>query len=113
MDKMFVTRGDTIPLAFTRKDTDGHTITDAPDAMYFTLKKGPDVKDSILQKKLSDMSMDQDGKWTLALAPSDTETLPYGSYFFDIEVTASGMVTTIAKGWIVLTEESTWRENKE
>lgn len=106
------TRGDTIGLRFQRKDADGEIILTAPTAMYFTLKKSYNDSAVVLQKSLSDMTMDEDGTWHIVLAPGDTENLTYGTYVFDIEVTAQGYVTTICKDSLKLTEESTWSVNK-
>ena len=107
-----ITRGDTVGLIFQRKDADGEVITTMPSEMYFTVKESWDSEQFIFQKTLSDMTMDIDGTWHIELHPDDTEELPYGTYVFDIEVTAYGKVKTICKDTLQVTEESTWRENK-
>ena len=106
------TRGDSILLKFQRKDADGQVILTPPTTMYFTLKESFETEGFILQKSLSDMTMEEDGTWHIELLPEETEEMPYGTYVFDIEVTAYGKVTTICKDSLKLTEESTWRENK-
>ena len=58
------------------------------------------------------MTIDEEGVWHVVIQPSDTENLAYGTYVLDIEVTAQGYVTTIAKDTLKLTEESTWSVNK-
>ena len=107
-----MTRGDTQPLKFTRLDTEGHTITDAPDAMYLTVKRSWEDETPVIQKKLSDMTQDETGTWHVVIAASETEMLALGTYVFDVEVTASGFVTTICKDEMRITREATWRTNK-
>ena len=106
------TRGDTIGLKFQRKDADGEVITDTPTSMYLTVKTSYSASAYIIQKSLDDMTMDEDGTWHVVIDPEDTEALPYGTYVFDIEVTAYGYVTTICKDSLKLTEEATWSGNK-
>ena len=106
------TRGDTIGLKFQRKDADGETIITRPEEMYMTVKTSWDSPDALIQKTLADMTMDEEGVWHVVIQPSDTENLAYGTYVVDIEVTAQGYVTTIAKDSLKLTEESTWSVNK-
>lgn len=106
------TRGDTFSIKFQRKDCNGDVITEAPNTMYFTLKTRPSIKTYVLQKTLEDMHSDADGTWHITLQPEDTEGLSVGNYYFDIEVTTNSYVKTIAKDWIKLTEESTWKDNK-
>jgi len=107
-----ITRGDTQPLTWTRLGPDGHTIMDAPDAMYLTVKRSWDDSDFIIQKKLTDMSQDENGAWHTMIAASETAALNYGSYVFDLEVTVLGCVTTICKDELKITREATWSANK-
>ena len=109
---MQLTRGDTGRFKFQRIDDEGQPITTIPDAIYFTVKKSYQSSSVILQKTLADMELDQDGTFHFVIDPTDTETLPYGHYVFDIEVTDSDYVQTIAKGAFVLLEESTWSDDK-
>lgn len=106
------TRGDTIALAFQRKDQNGEVIMDAPTAMYFTMKETYNTMPYVVQKTLADMEMDAEGVWHLVIEPEDTQNLAYGTYAFDIEVTTTEYIATIAKGEICLTEESTWQVNR-
>lgn len=109
---MTITRGDTGAFKFQRLDASGNVITTTPDAIYFTVKKSYDCDSFIFQKSLSDMTMDEDGTWHFVIAPNDTATMAYGSYIYDIEVTSGDYVKTIAKGRLVIEEESTWTANK-
>ena len=105
-------RGDTGAFKFQRLDMSGDPITSTPDAMFFTVKKSFSDNAYVLQKTLSDMTLKEDNFWHFVLEPGDTASLAYGSYVYDIEVTADGYVKTIAKGKLMIEEESTWATNK-
>ena len=107
-----MTRGDTLPLKFTRLDPSSHTIMDAPNAMFFTVKRSWDDKTPVIQKSLADMTEDDGGTWHFVIDANDTENLSYGTYVFDIEVTVSGCVTTICKDELKITREATWSSNR-
>ncbi len=110
---IYITRGDTYAFKFRRQDQDGNIITTAPDALYFTVKKDADTESFIFQKTFADMTLDEDGYIHCVIDPSDTESQEYGNYYFDIEVTANSVVSTICKGRIVITKEITWSQNHE
>lgn len=105
-------RGDTKQYYFQRKRADGTVITDAPDSLYFTVKKNYIDKEPVLQKTLNDMTLDDDGTYHFTIEPEDTDNLQYKDYVFDIQVTADGVKTTIAKGSFVIEEEVTFAENE-
>lgn len=107
------TRGDTRNYFFQRKDADGNTITATPDSLYFTVKKTYNDQNFIFQKKLSDMTVDEDGTYHFTVLPDDTGNQSYGTYVYDIQVTQNGVVTTISKGNFVLEPEATWTANEE
>lgn len=107
-----VTRGDTLPLKFQRKDADGEIIMDTPEAMHLTVKTDWNTATALVEKSLSDMTMDAEGEWHVVIEPEDTENLAYGTYVFDIEVITAEYIATIAKGELRLTEESTWPTNR-
>ena len=109
---MEFTRGDTQPLKFQRIDAEGHVITDVPDEMFFTVKTDYKTKDVVFQKTLEDMTLGEDNHWHFVITPADTQTLPVGSYVYDIEVTTDGNVFTISKGSLKLLPEATWVDNK-
>ena len=111
--KLFVTRGDTMPLKFQRKDAGGEVITTTPTEMTLTVKSSWGVEKALICKHLADMTKDEENVWHVVVQPADTENLPYGSYVWDIEVVTSEYVCTIAKGELQLTEEATWEENRE
>lgn len=108
-----MTRGDTLKLKFQRRNKNNQVILTLPSEIYFTVKANKDATAFLIQKRLSDMTFDNDGTYHILLKPCDTEKLPYGTYFFDIEVDdGSDYTFTISKGYITLTAEATWSENK-
>lgn len=109
---MELTRGDTGQYKFKRLDAQGHAITNTPDSLDFTVKNSFSDSDIVFQKKLADMTMDEDGTWHFTIDPADTEKLPVGNYVFDIEVKQDNYVQTIAKGTLKLTSEATWYNNR-
>ena len=109
---MKITRGDTGAYKFQRLDKSGNAITTTPTALYFTVKKTYSQSTFAFQKSLSDMTIDENGFWHFKIQPEDTDTLEYGTYVYDIEVTDGDYVQTIAKGDLDICEEATWYANK-
>lgn len=109
-----IIRGDTKTLKFQRKSKAGELITEKPDKMFFTVKKGCYTKDYLFQKRLdTDISYNEDDNYyRFTIEPSDTDELDYGDYVFDIEIITGEVVKTIAKGTLKILEEVTFAENE-
>lgn len=107
-------RGDTCPLSMTLTDSDGNIlIPTLGDEIYFTVKKSYRSQDIILQKKYSNNDFEVvDGVIKFVLSHSDTASLAYGTYNYDIQFKSDEYVKTILKGNITLTEEATWINNE-
>ena len=108
----YMVRGDSKAYKFQRKDREGNILTDTPTTLFFTVKTSFKTQEYVLQKNLENMYITQDGYWHFVLNPEDTEDLPYGKYCWDIQVVQDGFKTTIARGYLVLTDESTWEVNE-
>lgn len=106
------TRGDTRGYKFQRIDMEGAIITEAPDKMFVTFKKSYNDKSFVFQKTLDELYMDEEGWWHFTIAPEDTNNLPYGKYYGDIERIIADDVKTIARGTLTLLEEATWASNE-
>lgn len=52
---MVLTRGDTGAYKFTRINAAGEPITEAPDALYFTVKRSFSYSDFVLQKSMEEL----------------------------------------------------------
>lgn len=108
----YMVRGDSKAYKFQRKDREGNILTDTPTTLFFTVKTSFKTQEYVLQKNLENMYITQDGYWHFVLNPEDTEDLPYGKYCWDIQVVQDGFKTTISRGHLFLTDESTWEVNE-
>lgn len=113
---MEIIRGDTKYFKFQRKRKhDGEIIETLPDKLYFTLKFSDTDDTALIQKTLGDgiEYNDTDKYYYLTINPSDTNNLPYGRYYYDIEVIKdNGYKQTIAIGDILITSEITFYRNE-
>ena len=114
MDISFA-RGDSYNQGFllTARST-GEPITETFDEIYFTVKKRYTDKNVVLQKTMTGGGIvsDGDGHYTLTLLPSDTETLQFGEYDFDIELDKGGNFVKTFSGKFNLLQETTHVGNK-
>ena len=106
-----LTRGDTGAYKFQRIKN-GEVIPTIADNIYFSIKKNFNVKETLLQKTINDMTFDEDGTYHFLINPEDTNNLPYGDYVFDIEIVQEDYVKTLCKGIFKLTEEVTFKDNE-
>ena len=105
-------RGDTLPILFDFKDILGTNLTQL-DEIYFTLKKNYNTEEYILQKRLTRGEIEKvDNQFALELSHTDTATLAYGNYVYDIQIKSGTYVRTAYKGQITLTEEATFISNE-
>jgi len=86
---IYITRGDSAELTLTIKDTDGESYDFSNDTVLFTVKTSVNTTDIIMQKTVTAAGI-------ITIDPEDTESLDYGKYFFDVEVTKqNGEVCTV------------------
>ena len=99
-----LTRGDSFKAQLSLKDSSGAKYKPQDgDSIRFALKKF--FKDSypvLLEKEISTESM------VLSLDPEDTNTLDFGTYYYDIQLTKSdGTVdTVVTMSKFILSEEA-------
>lgn len=88
-DEVILTRGDSADIIVNITDANGDIYTpDVTDVIKFTLKKNCETSDIIIQKTLVNS--------VISLLPADTKDLPYGTYYFDVQLsTAAGDVYTV------------------
>ena len=81
-------RGDTQSFKFLITYKDKTIIKkEEIDTLFLTCKKSIYSNENIFQKTLEDVEFDEDGYVNVVFNPEDTESLEYGKYVFDIEIT--------------------------
>ena len=98
-----MTRGDTESIALRIKS--GGTLS-AGDTVDFTVREDAE-SDVLLHKRVTEFT---DGVAVIPIEPKDTEGLDFGTYRYDIQLTAAdGTVITLVKpARFTLTEEITY-----
>lgn len=92
----------------------GEPVVEEFDEVYFTVKRKYTDKDFVMQKTLTGggITSDGNGHYTLTLLPADTETMPFGTYDFDLEFDIGGDFVKTFSGTITLLKEITHIANK-
>lgn len=120
MGKIKFTRGDTYPFYFERHyETDDEIqqpsektiIKTLPDKMWLTVKANYNSTQVLIQKTLEDGTIQWDPetfRYYVVFEPEDTTNLRYKSYVYDIQIKTRHGISTIDKGTVTLTEESTY-----
>lgn len=85
-----LTRGDSASISVSLKNPDGTDYNlQSGDMLMFTVKHNCITEDIIIQKDISSDCI-------INLIPTDTNTLLYGVYFYDVQLTkANGAVNTV------------------
>lgn len=102
-DDIVLTRGDSADIIVNITNANGDAYTPAEgDVILFTLKKNCETSDIIIQKPLVNS--------IITLLPSDTEDLPYGTYYFDVQLTTAGddVYTVVAPHKFIIDKEVTF-----
>jgi hypothetical protein len=111
-------RGDTFVFGFQLVDANKTPLNfNVGDAeIYFTVKRNENTSDVIFQKKFSTGGIlrdeEHDGYYYATINPSDTNSMKYGSYGFDVEVKIGDYVATQIIGTMSLTKEYTHNANE-
>lgn len=113
---MEFTRGDSHGFCFQRKDFNGELIKSKSEKMWFTVKKNYKTTEILIQKTLENGEItytDDDFTYHIMINPNDTKKLNYGDYVYDIQIENAGIVKTIAKDTLTLTEEVTFEGGEQ
>lgn len=105
-DKVYLTRGDSADINIVIKDSSGTVYElQSGDALTFTMKNNCETEDIVCQKDCTATEQ-------INLTPSDTDTLAYGVYFFDVQLTTAGgkVYTVIPPHEIIICKEVTFNE---
>ena len=96
-----LTRGDTarISLGIT---SGGQAYDYSADTVVFSVKKSTVTPDYIFQKTVQDC--------VVTILPTDTASLPYGTYVYDVQLTTTGgdVCTVVTPHNFVVAQEVTW-----
>ena len=78
------------------------------DSIFVTFKETTSRSSDILfSKDLSNITIDDNGYCHIAFEPSDTESLNYGTYYFDIEITLKNGYRKTQTYMVRITDETT------
>ena len=114
--KIAFARGDSYDKGFILKSqATGEPVTDEFDEVYFTVKKYSTDQDYLFQKKMTDGGIytEWDGKFTVYIAPEDTDNLSFGEYDCDMEfVSVDDEFKRTFYGKLELTKEVTYASNE-
>lgn len=113
---MNFTRGDTYKFKFHRIDANNEIIQAQADEVWFTVKSNFTTDVKLVQKRLTkgEITFDSDFYYHVTIEAGDTSNLDYNKqYVYDIQVLQAGIVKTITKGTISVTEEVTFEVGVE
>ena len=75
-------RGDTLQFAFEIEN-----FTDNLASAFFSVKKDVTDENYVFQKSLNDgISLIDTGKWKVKIDPTDTEYVPTGTFYYDLQI---------------------------
>lgn len=83
------------------------------DNIYFTVKNDTHTDEILFQKKLNDGITLTNDVYNITIDPSDTDSLDYGRYAYDIEIIKNSIKKTIAVGVLDIKEEVTFVINED
>lgn len=83
------------------------------DSIYFTVKNDTHTDEILFQKKLNDGITLTNDVYNITIDPSDTDSLDYGRYAYDIEIIKNSIKKTIAVGVLDIKEEVTFVINED
>ena len=106
-------RGDTFAFKVKILKSDKTIVKkDELKSVFLTVRKSVFQASPILfQKTIEDIEIDEEGYCHIKFESNDTEKLPYGIYYFDIEVTTISNYRKTKLFQFKLTEETTMHES--
>lgn len=107
-------RGDIRPVRFVVYNASGEISDVNFDEIYFTVKKSFNNEDFLIQKRLSNgtIEADADRGYVFTIEPEDTNMLKVGRYVFDIELVSGTDIKQTIVGELELTNEVTYASNE-
>ena len=114
MQTLSLNRGTSLGLKAQRLDANGDPITTQATEVYFTVKHMWRDTNFIIQKRVADMTFDEQGFYHFTIAPEDTEGMPYGKYVWDFTAVEGADVYRgkPAHGYFVIGNSAGWIVNE-
>lgn len=113
MDISFV-RGDTFAFKVNVFLYNKTILTsDDVESIFITVRKEPTSLCEIIFQKTIDNITFEDGYINCTFLPQDTQNLPYGKYYFDIEITLKNGYRKSKLYNFTITEETTIHEDEQ
>lgn len=109
-------RGDIRPIRFALYYRQRNELEQEPfDTIYFTVKKNFTLHQYKFQKSLKDGTIVAigDGTYQFMIMPEDTNSLDFGTYEFDIQVTRGAVLKQTFYGKLTLSRECTHYCNEQ
>jgi hypothetical protein len=103
---LVITRGDTETLVVTIEDDNGSAINITGRTYRSQIRSSQDST-TIKASLTCTVTSGANGQVTCVLSATDSATLPSGQYFWDLEETASGVVSTILSGNVTVLADVT------
>lgn len=96
-------RGDTLAFGVEIEGLD-----QSLDTCYFSCKTDPNDTEYVFQKSLEDgITVVEQGKYRVRVAPEDTENVAPAKYFYDLQIGINGDIYTVLKGKLDITYDIT------
>ena len=106
IQKLTMTRGDTASFGLQTMLDDG-TGYDLETA-FFSVRAGFDGA-LVFQKSLGDgITKRDEGIYSVRIAPEDTQHIPAGQYYYDLEIGANSDVFTVLRGILQIEHDVTY-----
>lgn len=97
-------KGDTLAFGMEIDGLEGQDLESA----FFTCKTVRESDEHIFQKSLGDgITKVDDGKYIVRVAPSDTEDVTAGAYFYDLQIGVNCDVYTVLLGLLEILQDVT------
>lgn len=114
MMQIAMPRGDIRNVIFTVYDDQDAIVTQSFDEIFFTVKQHHTDRNAVIQKRLSDGSIQSrgNGEYALQFAPEDTNNLDFRMYEFDIEILKGSMLKQTFAGELAILPEVTHARNE-
>lgn len=101
-------RGDTMTFGIELEGDDGQVFEQDLESAFFTCKTSYDADQPVFQKSLSNgITKVATGQYVVRVAPTDTEGIEAGNYYYDFEIGLNSDIFTVLKGVLTIENDVT------